>query len=87
MKPFRKNIAIAIDGGGMRGVIPIRALMKLESVMGIPLSQMAGLVAGTSTGSIICAGLAAGLGAGLAAGLAAGLVGCCKRRSGAGKQV
>ena len=64
MKPFRKNIAIAIDGGGMRGVIPIRALMKLESVMGIPLSQMAGLVAGTSTGSIICAGLAAGLGAG-----------------------
>ena len=64
MKPFRKNLAIAIDGGGIRGVIPIRALMKLEAAMGIPLSQAAGLVAGTSTGSIISAGLAAGLGAG-----------------------
>lgn len=64
MKPFRKNIAIAIDGGGIKGVIPIRALMKLEEAMGIPLSHTAGLVAGTSTGSIISAGLAAGLSAG-----------------------
>ena len=63
MKPFRKNIAIAIDGGGIKGAIPVRALMKLEEAMGIPLSQLAGLVAGTSTGSIISAGLAAGLSA------------------------
>ncbi len=30
MKPFRKNLAIAIDGGGIRGVIVTKALTLVE---------------------------------------------------------
>lgn len=63
MKPFRKNVAIAVDGGGLRGVIVTRALMKLEAALGKPVSQIFQLGAGTSTGSIISAGIGAGLSA------------------------
>jgi hypothetical protein len=61
MKPFRKNVAIAIDGGGIRGVIVTRALSMLETALGQPLHSVFRLTAGTSTGSIIAAGLASGL--------------------------
>ena len=61
MKPFRKNMAIAIDGGGIKGVIVTKALSIVEEKSGIRLHERAGLTAGTSTGSIIAAGLAAGL--------------------------
>lgn len=61
MKPFRKYVAIAIDGGGIRGVIPARALMVLEQVLGTSSHEIFRLCAGTSTGSIIAAGIAAGL--------------------------
>ena len=61
MKPFRKNLAIAIDGGGIKGVIVTQALAMVEEQSGIPLHERAGLTAGTSTGSIIAAGLASGL--------------------------
>jgi len=61
MKPFRKNLAIAIDGGGIRGVIVAKALMLLEQELGYPLHAQIGLAAGTSTGSIIAAGLVSGL--------------------------
>jgi len=61
MKPFRKNLAIAIDGGGIRGVIVTRALSMLEAKLERPLHELSRLYAGTSTGSIISAGLAAGL--------------------------
>lgn len=64
MKPFRKNVAIAIDGGGIRGVIVSRALMKLETALGRNVNQIFQLAAGTSTGSIIAASIAAGLDAG-----------------------
>jgi hypothetical protein len=63
MKPFRKYVAIAIDGGGIRGVIPARALMVLEQVLGQSCHQIFRLAAGTSTGSIIAAGIAGGLSA------------------------
>jgi predicted acylesterase/phospholipase RssA len=63
MRPFRKNLAIAIDGGGIRGVIVTTALSILESKLGQPLNELARLYAGTSTGSIISAALAAGLSA------------------------
>lgn len=63
MKPFRKNMAIAIDGGGIRGVIVARALAILEDQLGQPLRDIVGLVAGTSTGSVIAAGICAGLSA------------------------
>jgi len=61
MKPFRKNLAIAIDGGGIRGVIVTKALTMLEAALGHPLHDSARLYAGTSTGSIISAALAIGL--------------------------
>ena len=61
MRPFRKNLAIAIDGGGIRGVIVTRALSMLEEKLGHPLCDVARLYAGTSTGSIISSALAAGL--------------------------
>jgi predicted acylesterase/phospholipase RssA len=61
MKPFRKNVAIAIDGGGIRGVIVTRALAVLEDYMGKPAHNIFRLAVGTSTGSIISAGIGAGL--------------------------
>ena len=61
MKPFRKNVAIAIDGGGIRGVMVARALAMLEEKLSKPLFEIARLVTGTSTGSIISVGLASGL--------------------------
>ncbi len=61
MKPFRKHVAIAIDGGGMRGVIVTRALMMLEEALSLPVQHIFRLTAGTSTGSIIAVGIAAGL--------------------------
>ena len=63
MKPFRKNVAVAIDGGGIRGVMITQALIALETELGKPVSEIFSLSAGTSTGSIISAGLGAGLSA------------------------
>ncbi|MBU0702969.1 MAG: patatin-like phospholipase family protein [Chloroflexi bacterium] len=60
MKPFRKHVAIAIDGGGIKGVMIARALAILEDYLGQSLYETFRLVAGTSTGSIIAAGIAAG---------------------------
>ncbi len=61
MKPFRKNVALAIDGGGMRGVIVTRALSILEEHLGEPIHKFVRLAAGTSTGAIIAAGIGIGL--------------------------
>jgi patatin-like phospholipase/acyl hydrolase len=60
MKPFRKNVAIAIDGGGMRGVIITQALAVLEAYLEKPVHELFRLSVGTSTGSVISAGIAAG---------------------------
>ena len=61
MEPFRKNVAISVDGGGIRGVIVTKALSMLEKQLNQPLHEVCRLTAGTSTGSIIAAGLASGL--------------------------
>ncbi len=61
MKPFRKNVALAIDGGGIRGLIVTRALSILEAHLNKPIHSIARLTAGTSTGSIIAAGIGAGM--------------------------
>jgi patatin-like phospholipase/acyl hydrolase len=60
IKPFRKNLTIAIDGGGIRGVIATRALNIFEESLGKSVSELTRLMAGTSTGSIIITELAAG---------------------------
>jgi patatin-like phospholipase/acyl hydrolase len=61
MKPFRDHVAIAIDGGGIKGVIATRALAILEGRLGQSCHKTFRLAAGISTGSIISAGIAAGL--------------------------
>jgi hypothetical protein len=61
MKPFRKNVAIAIDGGGIRGVIVTKALSMLEEHLDRSVHDIFRLTAGTSTGSIISAGIGSGL--------------------------
>jgi predicted acylesterase/phospholipase RssA len=61
VKPFRKNVAIAIDGGGIRGVIVTKALSILEEHLGNSSHAVFRLAAGTSTGSIISAGIGSGL--------------------------
>ncbi|GAB4512746.1 MAG: hypothetical protein Kow0047_24180 [Anaerolineae bacterium] len=61
MKPFREHVAIAIDGGGIKGVMVTRALAILEEHLGKPSREIFRLAAGTSTGSIISAGIGAGL--------------------------
>ncbi len=61
MKPFRKHAAIALDGGGIRGVMVTKALEALEIALGKKLGDVFELAAGTSTGSIIAAGIALNL--------------------------
>ncbi len=63
MKPFRKNVGIAIDGGGIRGLIVTRALAVLEDHLGLGVPDLFRLAVGTSTGSIISAGIGVGLSA------------------------
>lgn len=60
-KPLRENVALAVDGGGIKGVMVARALMRLEEAVGKPLPAFVRLTAGTSTGAIIAAAIARGL--------------------------
>ena len=48
---------LAIDGGGIRGLIPATVLTHLERIAGVPTSRMFDMIAGTSTGAILAAGL------------------------------
>jgi patatin-like phospholipase/acyl hydrolase len=48
---------LAIDGGGIRGLIPALVLAEIEKRTGRPTSSLFDLVAGTSTGAIIACAL------------------------------
>lgn len=52
---------LALDGGGIRGVMTLGILKKIEETVGQPLWQYFDYIAGTSTGAIIAAGLARGM--------------------------
>lgn len=52
---------LAIDGGGVRGVIPAVALAALEGTVGGRVRDQFDFVAGTSTGALIAAAVAAGV--------------------------
>lgn len=52
--PFK---ILAVDGGGIRGIIPALILVAIEQRTGQSISQMFDLLAGTSTGGIIALGL------------------------------
>ena len=49
---------LAIDGGGVRGIIPALVLAELERRTGRAVGQMFDFIAGTSTGGLIALGLA-----------------------------
>jgi patatin-like phospholipase/acyl hydrolase len=61
MKPLRKRVALAIDGGGIKGVVVTRALTMVEEHLDSPANKWTNMAVGTSTGAIISAGVAAGL--------------------------
>ncbi len=48
---------LALDGGGIRGLIPAQVLKEIEMHMGRRISEMFDLVAGTSTGGILALGV------------------------------
>ena len=50
-----KRLILCLDGGGMRGILTIQLLKKLEEIAGIPCYELFDMVAGTSTGGIIAA--------------------------------
>lgn len=49
---------LALDGGGIRGVVTACILQEVEKQVGKPLNQYFDFITGTSTGSILAAGLA-----------------------------
>ena len=48
---------LAVDGGGIRGLIPAFILAAIEEQTGHPIHESFDLIAGTSTGGIIALGL------------------------------
>ncbi len=50
--------ALALDGGGIRGLIPALVLAEIERRTGRAMTTMVDVIAGTSTGGIIACGLA-----------------------------
>lgn len=56
-----ENRVLSIDGGGIRGIIAVTQLAKLEKELNMPAAQVFSVMGGTSTGSLITAGLAIGV--------------------------
>lgn len=54
---------LSVDGGGIRGIIPLACLVQLEAREGKPSREIFDLIAGTSTGAVIAAGLSLGISA------------------------
>ncbi|WP_428232585.1 patatin-like phospholipase family protein [Flavobacterium sp.] len=52
-----KILILAVDGGGIKGIIPSYFLTQLESTMGLPCYQIFDIIGGTSTGGIIATAL------------------------------
>jgi patatin-like phospholipase/acyl hydrolase len=48
---------LAIDGGGIRGIIPAMLLAHIENITSRPIATLFDLVAGTPTGGILALGL------------------------------
>jgi uncharacterized protein len=55
---------LAIDGGGIRGIVPAVLLDRLEALAGRPVRELFDLLVGTSTGGLLVLGLAVPDGAG-----------------------
>jgi len=50
---------LSIDGGGLRGLIPLLVLKEVEKITGKKIHELFDLIVGTSTGGIIACGLTA----------------------------
>ncbi|MBL7790914.1 MAG: patatin-like phospholipase family protein, partial [Saprospiraceae bacterium] len=53
----KKTIILAVDGGGIKGIIPAIILDSIEAKTGKPCYQLFDIIGGTSTGGIIAMGL------------------------------
>ncbi|MEO5644416.1 MAG: patatin-like phospholipase family protein [Bacteroidia bacterium] len=53
-KPF---LILSMDGGGLRGIVPVLILQKIEAITGKRIRDMFHLLAGTSTGGLIACAL------------------------------
>jgi len=54
------RIIVCLDGGGIRGILTLQMLKKIEEIAGMQLNQFCDFFAGTSTGGIIAGLLASG---------------------------
>ena len=52
---------LALDGGGIRGVLTLGILRAIEKTVGTRLCDYFDYIAGTSTGAVIATGLARGM--------------------------
>ena len=52
-----KRKVLAIDGGGIRGIIPAMVLHYIEEKTGKRIADLFDFIAGTSTGGILALGL------------------------------
>ncbi len=63
----KNRIIISLDGGGIRGILTLQLLKKIEEIAGLKINQFCDMLAGTSTGAIIAGLMAFGLSAGYSA--------------------
>lgn len=57
---MRTANVLSINGGGIRGVLPLTQLVELEKVIKVPLYKHFDIIAGTSTGGIVATFLSLG---------------------------
>lgn len=57
---YQKKVIFSIDGGGMRGVIPLAMMAELEKQHGQPIHTLVDMIGGTSIGAVIASGLGLG---------------------------
>ena len=55
-----KHIILAIDGGGLRGIVPLQFLKYIEQRTGKRCHQLFDFISGTSTGGLIACAIAVG---------------------------
>ena len=56
-KKKRVFTVLAIDGGGVRGIVPARVLQEIEERTGKPACELFDMIGGFSTGAIVATGL------------------------------
>ena len=60
----KDRVILSLDGGGMRGILTIQLLKKIEEIAGIKCYELFDMIAGTSTGGIIAGLIVKGKSAG-----------------------